>query len=145
MPRGTPGAYVLLIWVGEDWHGTIGSLGHVEVPAGWAAYVGSAMGGLEARVNRHLRHERVLRWHIDWLTMYWPAQGAVAVPSESRIECALARALEAAGWARGPRGFGASDCRCSGHLLLGGERRDLQGIRDCLPVEWQGDARLVHR
>lgn len=138
-----PGAYVLLVRLAEPWAGTVGRLGLVDLPAGTVAYVGSAMGGLDARVARHLRREKPLRWHIDALTASCAPLGAVAVASEARIECRLAAAMARTGWLLGPRGFGCSDCRCITHLFLGGEDRDLQGIRDRLPIGWRKRARII--
>lgn len=143
MGAGRPGAYVLGLRMDQDWRGSVGRLGVVAVPAGAAAYVGSAMGGLDARIRRHLRPQKPLRWHIDWLTTSCSPVGAVAVPSDERIECLLAADLRRRGWLEGPRGFGSSDCRCRTHLLLGGDGSDLQGISDHLPRQWRDRAYLV--
>lgn len=45
----------------------IGRLGEFDFPAGRYHCTGSARRGLEARIARHLRAEKALRWHIDHL------------------------------------------------------------------------------
>jgi dihydroorotate dehydrogenase electron transfer subunit len=48
------GTYVLLIHVPYDIQLSIGALGDLKLKAGYYTYVGSALGGLEARVQRHV-------------------------------------------------------------------------------------------
>lgn len=95
-------------------------VGCAALPAGWVVYAGSARGpgGLRARVRRHLRRDKTLRWHVDWLTT---APGAVTLVQAcpARSECGLtAEALAIDGaWCPVP-GFGASDCACCpAHLI----------------------------
>ncbi|MBU7005001.1 MAG: DUF123 domain-containing protein [Theionarchaea archaeon] len=80
-------------------------------------YVGSAFGpgGLKARVSRHLRHEKPLRWHIDYLTTSSHFVPRKVFASDKRAECDLAFLL--AEIFRGHSGFGSSDCRCPTHLF----------------------------
>ncbi|MDC7789088.1 GIY-YIG nuclease family protein [Rhodoplanes sp. TEM] len=79
-------------------------------------YCGSARGpgGLRARIARHLRRRKTLRWHVDRLTTRGTVIAVWAVPDGD--ECALAGAL--AGLPVPIPGFGASDCRrCPSHLF----------------------------
>jgi Uri superfamily endonuclease len=79
-------------------------------------YCGSANGpgGLKARLGRHLRKDKSIRWHVDHLTNAGQALGAWVV--EGGDECALVEALH--GLAVPLPGFGSSDCRtCPSHLL----------------------------
>jgi Uri superfamily endonuclease len=95
----------------------VGSLGTVTLERGWYAYVGSAARARGARVARHLRAEKRLRWHADRLFAAFPADRAWLVDGATG-ECALADALAALpGAERRPRRFGAGDCRCAGHLV----------------------------
>ena len=95
----------------------VGSLGPVTLDRGWYAYVGSAARVREARVARHLAREKPLRWHADYLFTAFPAERAWLVDGAGG-ECELAGALAALpGAKRGPRRFGAGDCRCAGHLV----------------------------
>ena len=110
-----PGVYILIFALSEALVTTVGRLGPVAFPQGGYAYVGSGMGGVEARVRRHLREHTKPRWHLDYLLPL--AEPAVAVIGYTRepAECALAGRL-------GSRfltftRFGSSDCRCQGHLF----------------------------
>jgi Uri superfamily endonuclease len=100
----------------------VGRLGLFLFPPGRYVYTGSAKRNLEARIARHLRKEKALRWHIDWLLS---ASGVkvTSVKRSSQDECILNQ--KTAGIVVVP-GFGASDCRmgCGSHLhyLAGGIR-----------------------
>ena len=77
-------------------------------------YTGSAKRNVDARIARHLRHDKALHWHIDYL-LTSPGVRVVEVVRSRRAECELNRA------GRGrilAVGFGASDCRadCCAHL-----------------------------
>ena len=60
------GIYTLLIKLDKPQAITIGKLGSVSFPAGYYAYVGSALNGLESRIVRHLKKEKSFHWHIDY-------------------------------------------------------------------------------
>jgi Uri superfamily endonuclease len=92
----------------------IGRLGAFDFPPGRYVYTGSARRGLEARIARHLRSDKVLHWHIDYL-LAAPGVRIVAVARSRRAECALNRAVPGRLVAAG---FGASDCNagCGAHL-----------------------------
>ncbi len=100
---------------------TIGRLGEFNFPAGVYVYTGSAKSNIEARIARHCRRDKTLRWHIDYLLA---AEGVelFCVGRSARGECALNRA--AGGEVLVP-GFGASDCRkdCRSHLRYLGAKR----------------------
>ncbi len=112
----------------------VGSLGPVEFARGWYAYVGSARRGRSARVARHMRQAKPLRWHADYLLARHPAThcGLYDGPLD---ECELVdRLLQIAGAARGPAGFGAGDCRCGGHLVGPLSAAQLRGMLASFPV-----------
>jgi Uri superfamily endonuclease len=92
----------------------VGRLGMFDLPAGRYVYTGSARRNLEARIARHLRREKSLRWHIDYL-LGIPEAEVVGVTRHAEAECALNRLTH--GRVLVP-GFGASDCRagCGSHL-----------------------------
>ena len=110
----TPVSYQLFIEVGRPVRVAVGRLGEFHFPAGRYVYSGSARRNLEARIARHLRAEKTLRWHIDYLLA---ARGVsvTAVKHSVRGECVLNRS---AGGTIVAAGFGASDCReaCGSHL-----------------------------
>lgn len=98
----------------------IGRLGRVYFPQGIYLYVGSAQRNLSARIERHDRKEKPLRWHIDYLSVRAAMLGVIVIPAPRERECEVARELAELYELVVP-GFGASDCRCGGHLLWAGE------------------------
>ncbi len=116
MSRGAarPVSYQLEIRVARPIRCQIGSRGTFVFPAGRYVYTGSAKRNLAARIARHLRSDKVLRWHIDYL-LAAPGVHVVGVTRSRRDECALNQACK--GECIVP-GFGASDCRrgCGAHL-----------------------------
>jgi len=120
----TPGVYHLLLHLGAPISVRIGRLGRFALPAGWYVYTGSALGGLEARIARHRRRRKRLRWHIDYLLTEARVVDVMVVPTTEPTECARNREVLALPEASVivPR-FGASDCRCSAHLVYFGEAR----------------------
>ena len=115
-----PGTYVLILRLPRLTTIGVGRLGCFRFPAGWYAYAGSACGpgGLAARVARHLRSSKPLRWHVDYLrASARPSAIWYAVGPQKR-ECAWAQALSGlpGAFIPAPR-FGASDCHCPAHLV----------------------------
>lgn len=110
------GAYVVLINLNHSLPVRLQRQDPVVLPPGRYLYCGSANGpgGIKARVSRHLRPEKSIRWHIDQLTTAGTPLGAWVVPGGN--ECNLAAQLFAL-----PipiPGFGSSDCRtCTSHLF----------------------------
>ena len=113
-----PGAYALVIGTGRPVRLVVKGR-EFRIGPGIHVYAGSARGpgGLRARIARHFRRDKAVRWHVDRLTGVAACVAAVAVPGGR--ECAIAAALAAGGrFAFAAPGFGASDCRtCPGHLL----------------------------
>jgi Uri superfamily endonuclease len=90
--------------------------GITEVAAG-ALVVGSAQRNLQARLERHGRRRKPLRWQIDYLSTRAPLVGALVLRGPKSWECRVA-ALLAKHYPRPIARFGASDCRCGGHLFF---------------------------
>lgn len=107
-------SYQLRIEVAQPLRCAVGRLGELDFPAGRYVYSGSAKRGLDARIARHLRRQKRLRWHIDYL-LDAPGVRVIGVVRSRRGECALNRATRGRVLAAG---FGASDCRagCGAHL-----------------------------
>jgi sugar fermentation stimulation protein A len=99
---------------------TVGKLGRFDLPAGTYLYVGSAQRNRSARLARHGRRRKPLRWHIDYLSVRARMLGAILLPGGRDDECRLAGEL-ADLYPRPIARFGASDCRCGGHLFLAGD------------------------
>jgi Uri superfamily endonuclease len=109
-----PCTYQLQISLTQPVRCVVGRLGAFDFPAGRYSYTGSAKRGFEARVARHLRAEKTLRWHIDYL-LGAPGVQVTHVVRSTRAECRLNQATR--GVVVVP-GFGASDCGagCGAHL-----------------------------
>lgn len=118
MRAGEPGTYILVIELVHDAHIRVASLGAIQFVAGSYLYVGSALGGLEARLARHLRQEKRLHWHIDYLLRRGRIREVWYHSGPEHLECVWARALaRAPGVSPFASPFGASDCGCHAHLF----------------------------
>jgi len=98
----------------------IGRLGKFCFRQGIYFYVGSAQRSLPARLERHGRKNKPLRWHIDYLSVRAKMLGAITIPGQRKHECEVAGELGKMFELAVP-GFGASDCRCAGHLFYARE------------------------
>jgi sugar fermentation stimulation protein A len=104
----------------------VGALGTFEFAAGWYLYVGTAQRHRAARLARHAARTKRRHWHVDHLLAAGRLAGTWPAPGRRRDECRLAAHLAAAlGLSPWPPRFGASDCRCAGHLLAGAHRPDV--------------------
>ena len=110
------GSYVLVLELPEEQAITVGSLGFIDFRSGYYAYVGSALNGLEPRLNRHLRQNKRSRWHIDYLLQKASISAVITCQTDERIECDISRTLGQL-YSSVP-GFGSSDCRCRSHLYF---------------------------
>jgi len=110
--------YVLIIQVEKTISLKIGSLGEVVFNKGLYAYVGSAQSNFYHRINRHLRKEKKIFWHIDYLLNDKKARISIIFYSQGikTEECYLARLVSKKGSSI-PR-FGSSDCKSKSHLFL---------------------------
>ncbi len=125
------GSYILLIRLSEAETISPGSLAEVHFPGGYYAYVGSALSGLESRLNRHLRRDKKRHWHIDYLLpkasitdIIIGETGDRRPETGDRVECAIARALGSQFDAI--PGFGSSDCRCPSHLFFAPKQKPMK-------------------
>lgn len=116
---GLKGVYILALEVEREIRVRVGALGALEFKPGRYVYLGSAQSGVEARISRHFRGEKRVRWHIDYLLssgsvrLLW----AAAFPLPRNYECRLAAMASELG-GKPVKGFGSTDCRCSSHLYL---------------------------
>ena len=126
------GSYVLLIGLPTEQTIVIGRLNTVQFSRGYYAYVGSAMRGFEARLNRHLRKDKKLHWHIDKLLQRAAITSIILCETEDRTECVIARAFSRQFDA--VLGFGCSDCKCRSHLFFAVEemKQEIMVILDSL-------------
>jgi Uri superfamily endonuclease len=118
------GSYILLIELATKKDIFVGRLGNVSFPKATYAYVGSAMNGLRARLARHLRREKKLHWHIDYLLKEAEVEEIILCQGDEKVECSLAQALS--GKFQAVPGFGSSDCKCRSHLYFASEKGRLK-------------------
>lgn len=145
----TSGIYTLLLFVKYETKITIGKLGKQQFPKGYYTYTGSALGkgaSLKNRVSRHLKKQKKMFWHIDYLLAdkNVSVEAIIAVETREKIECDVNSYLKNA---YTPtilvKGFGSSDCkkRCRSHLLFFSESVEVKKIikkfADCIQ-ELQG-------
>ena len=102
--------YQLYIYLSADVNITIGRHGKYDFPDGYYLYTGSARKNLLQRVKRHLRDEKKVRWHIDYLLINSFTR-IVAVRLSRLQECELNQMV---GGTIPVPGFGASDCKKQG-------------------------------
>jgi len=119
------GAYVLRLELRKPARIRVGALGQIEFQPGQYLYVGSARGGIAARVARHKRviekKSGVGHWHIDFLLLHphYRLAGVELLPGAG--ECRLARSIARRSGVIIPvPGFGSTDCRsgCRAHLFF---------------------------
>jgi len=108
------GTYVLLIELKKDDEIEVGKLGVLKFKRGYYAYVGSAMGGLDARIGRHMRKNKKKHWHIDYLLEESKVMTVFFIEGERR-ECSIASYMKDE--FSGVPHFGSSDCKCNTHLF----------------------------
>jgi sugar fermentation stimulation protein A len=91
-------------------------------------YVGSAKRGMHARLARHVRKEKKLFWHIDYVTSRPDVTVKVILLSPGK-ECATLREISDLGVLFGRR-LGASDCTCPSHFIYvpGKRLRQVMGV-----------------
>jgi Uri superfamily endonuclease len=111
-----PGAYAMAIELSDEVTVTFSGRSPIVLPAGRYLYCGSAKGpgGLKARLSRHMRRGKSVRWHVDQLTEQGLVIGSWIFPGGD--ECEL---VQMCSYLPMPiAGFGSSDCAtCRSHLL----------------------------
>jgi len=123
------GTYVLLIEIERDIDVKIGKLGKFNLKKGCYLYIGSGKNGLEKRIKRHLRKEKKLFWHIDYLLKNPHARIKKIWTKEEEEECSLAKTIASNNTFEIPvKRFGSSDCRCKAHLFLAKEKGEIAEI-----------------
>jgi len=110
------GVYIAIFHLAEARDISMGKLGCFGFRSGVYFYAGSAQRNLLARLERHSKKSKPLRWHIDYLSVPAEMLGAITVAGPREHECELAKELAGMFESAAP-GFGASDCRCGGHLF----------------------------
>jgi len=118
------GSYILIIKLPKTRTVTTGSLLDINFPRGYYAYVGSALGGVKSRLNYHLKRNKKLHWHIDYLLQKASITDIIVAETTDRAECAIAQALSSQ--FDSIPGFGCSDCHCASHLFFDTNKRQMK-------------------
>jgi Uri superfamily endonuclease len=113
------GIYALIVKLDEDKKIKIGKLGSIDFKRGYYTYIGSALSSLEGRINRHLRKDKKIRWHIDYLLNEAQVVEILFFETEQKLECYYSKKIRK----NLPviKNFGSSDCSCEGHLFYSEE------------------------
>ena len=113
------GIYCLTIKLVKKHNIRVGCLGNFGFPRGFYVYVGSAQNNLEGRIERHLRRDKKMHWHIDYLLHYGQVICVHTYAAEKNAECILSQKI---GNIKNAEilvsGFGSSDCSCASHLYF---------------------------
>jgi sugar fermentation stimulation protein A len=110
------GIYIAVLYLPKTEKITVGRLDTAIFKKGFYFYVGSAQRNLSSRLERHAKKTKPMRWHIDYLSARTNILGAIIMPKSKVYECKIAKELGNL-FKRSIDGFGASDCKCSGHLF----------------------------
>lgn len=120
------GIYALLIKLHKPRTITVGKRGKIAFPAGYYAYMGSALNGLESRISRHLKKEKALHWHIDYFLQKAQVEEIIYSLTEKDKECIIASQLVQK--LKPIPHFGSSDCRCLSHLYVCKDKYTLRNV-----------------
>jgi len=111
------GSCLIIIKLEDNKKLEVGKLGKIDFKKGYYVYVGSAMNGLEKRIQRHLRSQKKTHWHIDYFLSQGKIINVFFKLSNNKQECEIAKSLGEKLSAFS--GFGCSDCKCKTHLFYG--------------------------
>jgi len=100
----------------------IGKLGKINFKKGYYIYIGSAPS--LARIERHYRKNKKIKWHIDYLLRKARIVG-FSLSKDKECEVAIRLSKEFLSINR----FGSSDCKCRSHLFYS---RSLKKIKNLL-------------
>ena len=118
------GSYVLIAKINEPRRIKVGKLGEIYFKKGYYAYVGSALNSLEKRIGRHIRKEKKLRWHIDYLLQHASIKKIFYKESNEKEECMIASKFDLSYIPK----FGSSDCNCKSHLFYSRNMASIENI-----------------
>ena len=114
------GSYVLVFESAAEHAVTVGAMGEVAIRPGYYLYIGSAFGagGVHARVSRHLRVDKKMHWHIDYVRPFLHPVAVWGSYDAERREHQWAQMIGAWAGVQIPVArFGASDCACASHFF----------------------------
>ncbi|MGZ7069104.1 MAG: GIY-YIG nuclease family protein [Methanobacterium sp.] len=118
--------YCLLIKLNKKSIIKVGKFGKLNFKKGFYVYVGSALNSIDARIKRHLKNDKKLFWHIDYLlnTSNTSVKKVILERSGEKWECDVAGQISKKGIQI--TNFGSSDCKCDSHLFYFGNFKDAE-------------------
>ncbi|MCD6571385.1 MAG: GIY-YIG nuclease family protein [Deltaproteobacteria bacterium] len=119
--------YILEIKKDEDAAVCIGALGKIPFKKGTYFYIGSAKKNLYSRIKRHIKREKKLFWHIDYLLNQKDCYINNIWFTDTE-ECKAAQLFSSIVVSRPIEKFGCSDCRCRTHLFYVRDNNEIGGI-----------------
>ena len=117
------GTYILFLKLSSARRIKVGKLGEFNFEPGIYLYVGSAMKGFNTRIPRYIKGPARKHWHIDYLLEYAELLAILLIPSNERIEEAVASKLRAV-FSSPVKGFGSSDSSSFAHLFYLSDVKD---------------------
>ncbi|KAF0152082.1 MAG: hypothetical protein FD143_1376 [Ignavibacteria bacterium] len=123
------GVYLLEIQVREPIQIKAKKFLNHKFPKGFYYYSGSAQKNLQQRIERHLRKEKIIHWHVDHLTANPSAEiKTVFIANEANkiLECEMIKTLQINFEMEiAVEGFGNGDCiNCNSHLFYSKKKID---------------------
>lgn len=117
------GIYLLEIKAESDFRVGIKKFSGLDFPAGYYYYAGSAQKNFKQRLNRHIRKDKIIHWHIDHITTIETNKITsilIDTGKQKEFECRLVQNLLTEFKLKSiAKGFGNSDCNiCESHLLF---------------------------
>jgi len=109
--------YCLILKLPEEKEISIGKLGKLQFHHGTYIYIGSALKNMEKRLQRHMRQDKKLFWHIDYFLQYAQIIDIIRIDSPEKLECTIARLISILPSSQAIPNFGSSDCPCLCHLF----------------------------
>lgn len=131
------GTYLLVLKLKKDQKIQPGKLQKIHFRNGIYLYIGRARRGLQGRLKRHLRKEKKLFWHIDYLLQKAEVE-EVWIKRDFLDECRMARKIKILfkDAVFPANKFGSSDCGCISHLIyLPRSKVALKSLRKSLSFE----------
>jgi len=109
--------YILILKQNKNLSIEIGKVGKIFFKKGYYLYVGSGKRNLEKRLKRHIKREKNIHWHIDYLTSNANFSFKEIYLFEKLNECELAKKFIESNFCY-IKNFGSSDCHCKSHLFF---------------------------
>jgi len=111
------GSYLLVFYNPQPFKKDIGALGEREFKKGYYVYVGSALKALDKRIRRHLKKNKRVRWHLDYISPgSMKLEKVYPFRRQDRIEQPLGQGLLDICYSY-IEGFGSSDSHLPSHFF----------------------------